>query len=277
MAEDVLGGPIQIRYDGLDADRHEIEMAALAESLRGLNRIISVCSNLVATGRLIQHKDALSVRVIARAPEAHYFEMWAWVQWAGQHPFFSATGATLAAGLITYVFQWAAGQREEMRHLRGALDVAIKELGTRDQAVVDRLLGTIDRMAEALKPAAKQAVAPIGDSVSTLTVNDASRTHVARIGLPEKKAIMEEEGIQIDDEKEYHVILSELNVESGSCKVRLWDEPEKRYSGRITDPTILMPNNKYVLAMAARESLTVRAKAALKQGEIDELFISDCL
>jgi hypothetical protein len=58
--------PILIRYDGLDATQHEIEISALGESLRGLSRVIGVAANFAATQRYVQHKDALSVRVVAR-------------------------------------------------------------------------------------------------------------------------------------------------------------------------------------------------------------------
>ena len=81
-----------------------------------------------------------------------------------------------------------------MRHLKGALDLAIKELGTRDQAVVDRLLGTIDKMADALRPAARQAVAPIGETADTLTVGDVRHEREVIIGAAENDAILAEEG-----------------------------------------------------------------------------------
>jgi hypothetical protein len=41
--------PVRIRYDGLDADNHEIELSLLSESLHGISRIISVCSNFAVT------------------------------------------------------------------------------------------------------------------------------------------------------------------------------------------------------------------------------------
>lgn len=41
--------PIPIRYDGKDAERHEIELSALADSLKGLSRILAVAGNFAAT------------------------------------------------------------------------------------------------------------------------------------------------------------------------------------------------------------------------------------
>lgn len=270
-----LGEPILLRYDGLDAARHELEMADLAESLRGLARIIGVCGNLAVTHRFVQHRDALSVRVVVRPPRAHCFEVLAFVQWAGQHPYIAGTAATLTAGLVGYVFQWAAGKREEMRHLRGALDTAIKELGTRDQVAVDRLLSTIDKMAESLRPATKQAVAPIASTASSITISDGSGRYKETIGEAEKAAITTEVESVVDMEKIYKIRISELDLETGKCKIRMHDEPLLRFDGRITDPALQMPNNDYVLAMAAHKEIRVTGKAVLRDGNIAEVYISN--
>ncbi|TWA76880.1 hypothetical protein FBZ83_11721 [Azospirillum brasilense] len=274
-SRDVIGEPIVVRFDGLDADRHEIELSALGESLKGISRVVGVAANFAATDKFVQHKDALSVRVITRAPEAKCFEVMVWVKWAAEQPLISGTLATLLATLITYIIARAARQREEMRQLRGALETAIKELGHRDQPVVDRLLTTIDKMAEALKPAVKQAVAPVGETAGRLSIGDAAGRQVAVVGPAEKQAIMADEPIEVTDEQTYHVLITELDMETGGCKVALADEPEARYAGKITDPAFSIPNNPYALAMAARQPISVKGKATIKDGAIDRLFISD--
>lgn len=276
MADDAIGESVLIRFDGLDAEKHELEMSALADSLRGLSRIIGVCGNFAATQRYVQHKDAMAVRVVARAPEAHCFEMWAAVQWAAQNPLISTTVGGLFVTLVTYVFKRAAGQREEMRHLKAALDTAIKELGSRDQSTVDRLLDTVDKMADALRPSAKQAVTPIGASASSLTIGssvDPSRRLV--LGIAEKNAITSETPAEVDVERDYTVLITELDMETGACRVAFPDDLENRIGGTITDPSVRLPNNAYALSMAAVTPLMVRAKATLKDGNIDKLFISD--
>jgi len=259
----------------MDADRHEIELSALAESLKGISRIVGVTANFAVTEKYVQHKDALAIRVITRAPEAKCFEIMAWVKWAAEQPLISATLATLLASLITYIVSKAVNNREEMRHLRGALEAAIKELGHRDQPVVDRLLTTIDKMADALKPAVKQAVAPVGETAATLTIGDAAGRRMATVGVAEKAAIMADEPLEVGDERTYHVLITELDMETGGCKVAFLDEPNSRYPGRITDPAFALPNNVYATAMAARRDISVRAKATLKDGEIDRLYISN--
>ena len=116
-----------------------------------------------------------------------------------------------------------------MRQLRGALDLAIKELGTKDQAIVDRMLSTIDKMADALRPAAKQSVAPIGVSARTLTVsNPSDPTHGKTVvDAADKAAILSaDKDIAVGPEDTFEVIITELDMESGSCHIALSGLPE---------------------------------------------------
>lgn len=275
MTGAIVDEAITIRFDGLDADAHEIEIGALAESLRGLSRIIGVCGNFAATNRYVSHRDALAVRVVVVEPRANCFEILAWVKWAAEQPLIATAVGGLIVTLITYVFSNAANKREEMRQLRGALDTAIKELGTRDQPVVDRLLTTIDKMADALRPAVKQAVVPVGQSARTLYVGAPGGERGATVGEAEKAAINEPEPVEITQESDYEVTITELDIETGSCRVYLPGDPPVRVSGTITDPTLGIANNPYATALASMLPLTVRAKAMIKVGEIDRLYISD--
>ena len=267
--------PIIIRFDGLDADKHEIELAALAESLKGFSRILGVAGNFAATQKYVQHKDALSVRVMVVEPEAKCFQIAAWIEWVNQNPLLTTVVGGLTVSLVAYIFNRAAGQRAEMRELRGALDTAIKELGTRDQKVVDRLLDTVDKMADALKPAVKQAVSPIGETASSITVLEGPNDRTIILKTADKDAILSEDPNDISETGIYHVALTELNLDNGNCRVALREQPEPRIPAVITDPVISQPNNVYSSAFAAHKEIMVKAKASIRDGQIEKLFISD--
>jgi len=274
--EEQIDEPILIRYDGMDAAGHEIEMASLAKSLQGIARIISVAGNFAATHQFVQHQDAMAIKVVVRPPEAHCYEMVALLKWGAQHPLIATTVGGLAVTLITYIFKRAAGQREEMKHLQASLETAIRELGSRDSAVVSRLLDTVDRMADSLAPSVRLAVDPIGKTASTLSVGSLDRTRETNIGAAEKEAILQRAPAEIDQERTYHILITSLDVEGGTCRLSLINDPDApRISGRITDPMVLMPDNKYALSMAAHRPIVVRAKASLRDGIIEKLFISD--
>lgn len=272
VVEDVL----TIRYDGLDAEEHEIDLGLLGESLKGVDRILAVAGNFAATQKFVQHKDALSVRVLAGPPKAHCYELTAILTWVSQNGLAATIVGGLTVSLVSYIFSRLARNKEEMKQLRGALDTAIKELGNRDQAVVDRLLDTVDKMADSLRPAARQAVAPIGRTASTLSISsDRAPDRVARVGVAEKETIEATDPAEIDPERSYSVTFHEMNIDSFSAKVSLPDEPDDRIIAAITDPVLALPNNPYTKAFAARTQLSVQAKAAVRDGKIEKLFISN--
>jgi hypothetical protein len=213
---------------------------------------------------------------LAKPPEEGSFEFWAAVEWVGTNPLMATFVGGLFVSLVSYIFNRAAGQREEMKQLRGALDTAIRELGARDQATVDRLLDTVDKLADALRPSARLAVAPVGESARTLTIGGATEGRPSIvIGEAEKAAILSTSELEVGAEKPYHLVITELDMVSGNCHVAFVDDPDARVPGRITDPAFGVPNNLYALAMAAQRPITVRAKATLKDGEIERLHISD--
>lgn len=274
MTTGEIGEPITIRYDGMDAEKHEIELVALGDSIRGLGRIINVAANFAATQKYIQHQDAMAVRVVAKPPQAHCFEMVAILQWVSQNALAANVVGGLTVILVSYIFAKLAGNKAEMKELRGALDTAIKELGNRDQKIVDRLLETVDKMATALKPAAKQAVAPIGKTASTLSVYG-NGVRSINVGLAEREAIEAVDPPQISDEGTFIIRFHEMNIDNTSCKVSFEDEPDERTPAVITDPVATLPNNAYANAFASQAYIQVKGKVATRDDKIEKLYVSD--
>lgn len=275
MADAPYGSPVLLRFDGLDADDHEMDMADFASSMKGLAKIIGTAGNFAATEKWIQHKDAMEVRVVVRPPEQHCFEIVAWLRWAVEEPLVVTVAGGLVVSLVAYVFQRSAGKSEEMRHLKGALDQAIKELGTRDQTVVDRMLSTIDRMADALRPSARAAVEPIGKSARTLSIGNTEQPPSIILDVADRDAIHATVAPEISAEQDYEIVISELDLQTGSCRFAFPSEGDSRLIGQVIDPLISTPNNPYVIGMAGMAPLKVRAKAALRDGLIEKLYISD--
>ena len=269
-----IGAPITIRYDGLDADFHAMELMALGESVKGLGRILSVAANFAATQRFVQHQDAMSVRVVALPPKAHCFEIFAVLQWVNQHALATTIVGGFTVSLVSYIFAKLAGNKAEMKELRGALDTAIREIGTRDQKVVERLLDTVDKMAESLRPSAKQAVAPIGRTAATLSVSGGGGSSFS-VGLPERDAIEATSPPEISEETTFRVRLHEMNLDNATGKASFADAPDERTAAVITDPVASLANNPYAIAFAAQIEITVKGKLSTREGKVDRIYISD--
>lgn len=269
-----LEASVSIRFDGIDAENHELDLFALGQCLQGVARIAAVAGHFAATQEYSRYFVSHSVRVVAREPRANCFSMdifWNFVQ---QHQLLSSSFGAITAILIPYIISVAAGKREEMRLLKDSLDNAIRELGNKDEKTVSRLLDIVEKMTLDLKPSVRQSVAPIGVSCKTLTVKSVDRT--TTFDEIDKAAIMIDPDDQLTELRSFTVLITELDLERGTCKVRIDSEDtERRFSAIITDPILQITGNPYVAAFAAGERIDVKAKALIKAAEVSRLFISD--
>lgn len=267
---------VTIRFDGLDAEAHELDLFALGESLKGIARIAAVAGNFALTQKYSRYFTAHDVKVVAREPKANCFSMqvvWNFVQ---QQQILSGAFGVIAAALITWVLSSAAQKREEMKQIKDSLDKAIRELGNRDEATIARLLDIVEKMAVDLRSSARQAVAPLGSSAKTLTVSTGDHTISRTYDEADAAAINKGKDDELTDLRAATVLITELDLERGTCKVHLdGEEAGKRFPAVITDPLLQIPNNSYALAFAAGEKIDVKAKFLLKQGDISRLYISD--
>jgi hypothetical protein len=265
---------IKIQFDGMDAESHEIELFALGDSLKGIARIAAVAGHFAATQKYSRRLNLHEVRVVAREPKANCFSLdvlWSFVQ---QHQILSGSFGTIVAVLVPYVLANAANKREEMNILKSSIDKLIVELGANNNHSVDRLSKIVEKMALELRPSARLVVAPIGSSCKTLTIKSPYRTSI--FDEADKEQIIKSEGDEITDTRHFSVLITELDLERGSCKVYLEEDMEdKRINAVITDPQLQVSNNPYSLAFAAGEIIAVQGKALLREGDLVKLFISD--
>lgn len=264
---------IALRYEGGDAERHQIDLSQLGQSMQGFARILAVCANFIETGKYNKQYDSLAVKVTAVEPgEHHCYEVWVQIKsllssdnlWSG------AAGSILTA-LVTYVLSLRG--KEEMKHLKDALDKALSN----SAQTTDKLIATIEKMADALRPAPRQAVTPIGKSCSRIDLYEGDRKAVTA-DEETKKNVSKPLKTQFLPTRTYVGLVSELDNWTGACKVVLDEEDFEggRITAEITDPIRMVPNNPYAMALASREPISFSAKAELgEDGDIVKLFISD--
>jgi hypothetical protein len=264
---------VEVRYDGADADRHAIAATELAESLQGFARIFGTVYHFAQTGEFVTKAPAQNVKVYVAAPEAKcynvLFELW---ELAKQQQIFQGLVGNVALAVVTYIVAKAADRHSEMKHLAAALQTALAQNGQRDQAVIDKLLSTVDRMADALRPAARQAVAPIGESCATVRIGGAGGITLDR---SDKERILSQADAVVTDERKWTGVLVELDRERATGRVRLDGDSESRVAVTITDPAFATKSSPYLAAFVSGAHLTMIGKAELSEGEIKRLFISN--
>lgn len=269
---------VPVTYDGKAAEEHKIDLYALGGSLQGVARILAVASHFVVTGEYAKQFGTQEVKVYAREPQAKCFEVSAIIEFAKQHQIFSGFGAALFGGVVSYIVAKTSGNREEMKLLSERLEQAIQELGNRDQKVIDRMLSTIERMADGLRPSVRMAVEPIGAECDTLTIGRKSDVGKTVIDKATRDAILSDDNTSITEMRDWEVVFTELDKESQTGKVRLvGDETNTRIRAEVHDPAFLLSDNSYLNSYAHDRAITIKAKALLKDGEIDRLYVSDAV
>lgn len=272
--------PFEIRYEGGDAVAHKIEMSSLAESLDGFSRIYAVVGHFVATGEYAKQLQALSAKAYAQGTEAKCFSVAGLLNWATANGIFQGLGVAVFTGVLTYVYQRNSGNKEEMKHLR---DLFEKQLGF-NQKVSERMLDTIDRLADGLQPSVKKSVAPIGETCDRIDLYTGGSIHKT-IDLSDKESILDEEPTLILAEREYSVLITEMDRVRRTCKASFTgpDSEEgvdeegapRRVNGEITDPVVTLEISPYLTAFITGKPVLVRAKAMMRNGLIAKLYISD--
>jgi len=261
---------LTIRYEGNDAEQHQLDLNQLGQSIQGFARIFAVSANVLKTGKLNKHFDSLDVKVVALpVSEHHCFEVMAAVQsvatskelWSG------VFGAVLAA-VVQFVL--SRRDKDEMKYLSEALKQALQN----NQGTVDKLVNTIEKMADGLRPAARQALTPIERSCKRIDLYSGG-SKFTELDAAIKQSFADADAVISDHASVYVGIISEFDMATGTCKITL-DGETTRLAALVTDPIYNRPNNVYVEAMASSRPIRFVAKAELDaDGNPVRLYISD--
>ena len=271
VTEDSQWSPLSIRYDGNEADAHQMELAQLGASLQGFARVIAVCAHFAETGKYNKQYDTLSVKVYAAPVQEHHcYEVLTVIQSIlGSKELWSGAGGAILVALIQYVF--SGRKEEEMKYLNEALQKALGLQGETNS----KLLATIEKMADALRPAARQAVQPIGTACTSIRLGDGVSGPVV-LDEQTKNRLAVGGGVTIEPTRTFVGTISEMDMESSSCKVAIEGDPGPRVQAVITDPVGKAPDNPYVTSMSRIQPIKFLAKAEIdSDGSLIRLHISD--
>ncbi len=263
-----------IRFEGGDANAHQIDLNQLGASLQGFARVLAVSAHFAQTGKYNKQFDALSVKVVADPVQEHHcYEISATIvqQIISSEVLWSGLGTGVFMGVIGYVFNRRKG--EEMKHLSEALK---QSLGIQAEAQT-KMLATIEKLADALQPSVKQALTPIGQSVESINIRPQSgRAEPVVLDRTTKELANASKENTITQSREFIGVISELDMLTGACKVALGKESDSRIPSVITDPVGQRPGNPYATAMLHLTPISFIAKAEEDiEGAIVKLYISD--
>jgi len=273
-----------LRYDGLDAEKHEIELNCLGESLKGFSKILATAGTFAITQRYTKNSAGHEVKIYAKEAKENCFTLDTVMNFITQSQLFSGSAGAILGALIPYIFAKNAQKKEEMKYLKEALEKAIEALGNKDKGTIDGLISVIDKMATELRPSVRQAVSPIGNTCNKISVSSGGGFKPAVINEEDKSIIDQLDDDEVIGLREYKIYLTEFDAHKMTAKVILHgDDMDRRIPAQISDPSASASDNPYLASLAKflshglNESATVKvtAKASVRKGALSKLFIVD--
>lgn len=262
-----------IRYEGLDAEAHQIDLDQLGISLQGFARVLAVCAHFAETGRYNKQFNALSVQVYAAPVQEHHcYELVAQiVTKSSELGLFQGLGGVALTLVVQHVMN--RGKDQEMRYLHDALKQSLGQ----NEATMNKVLSVMEKMADSLAPAAKKAVAPIGVSCTSIGLRSSNPDESPVLLDQATKDSLAAGQSHIEASRKYIGTISEMDMNTGACKVTLNSlDYDTRIVAEITDPQGRLPQNPYVMSMAKATPITFIAKAEVNSsGDVVKLYISD--
>lgn len=275
--------PIVLKYEGLEAAEHMVDLGQVGRSLHGAAQLLGTAASIVLTGEYARRSPAMPVRVLAGTPRSGSWEIpaiiYSTLASTGQTTLFAEFTKQLATQTATKIVSYVLTTTDEKpkslpenQVMYETLQKAMAELGHTSRHAMDAVV----RMGEQQRQAMRDVVAPVGLTCDTLTIGA-----VANGAIPIDRTVRAEieapVQIEVDSAKRHEIMISEMDRVNQSCKFAFKSDgnSDRRYSGHITDPIIQTPSDPYSEAFSKQRWITVIGKLQMKGGEPDKLFISD--
>ena len=169
------------------------------------------------------------------------------------------------------------GARRQLRRARAALANRFADFASdvhrAHQVDKEWLHGLVDRLAQKNSSAMIETVAPVGDSVKTLTLAKQKPAEFI-IDEPIADTIRAMGNLDVQDAVEMVVRLTAVDTVSRTVKITSAQHP-KSIRAKIIDPALMLPQNAYTRALDNHTPVRITAKPVLKDGELYMYYISD--
>lgn len=276
-----MASSIWIRYEGLEADGHVVDLRRLGEAFIGIDRLVHGGLVALTTGQMPRKGARFVLQLRAKEPIAGSWETEVaiaagWMLPVVHEMFYTASGE-IAWRFISWVLNMTGGRAREAEMHYGPLAEVLREIHRgrfeSDEAQRRFLLDVLDRV----QGAAKDAVSPVGRSAATFafrpgggdpgeTVIDEATAEVIRSGGE----------LVVGEMEEFLVLVDGLIHHNKQLRVAIPQEPGRYYAADVRDPAFDAPENVYTQAVANRGWLKVRAKPVRKpDGSLHRLYVMD--
>lgn len=276
-----MAAEFTLRFDGLDAVNHRIDMRLLGRALLGAEAAIHDGYWLAIERSPDRGRKRTEISVQAYVPEAKCYEVQgAIVAVAGVLPFAYDVATSLGVDYIKHMLSaillYHGGRRSDATaHMDKALDI-IKEQGAATERMHTVTMDAMVRVVESARRSAADIVAPVGPSANILRIGAPGMTDTTDIDVAVADAIRSTQPLQVSDMVDVSVKFDALVRATRKAKVYLDEAGERAVPAEIRDPAYDEFPNLYSEAFHQDHALMVTAKISRRDdGEIVKIHIMD--
>lgn len=284
----MAGSTFSLRYDGGMAADHRIDMRDLGTSLIGVERIISDALIVTLEGRLPRRRERRDFIIVVETPKAHCFDISGALDTIpGLLPFIQDILKDYTKDFVTTLFSYVlcllGGRPREASVAFDKLMELTQKMheGHLSERAADReyALATQEnmiRLAETLKPAARQAVAPIGRSCNELRLPQSPGVPATVIDVAMADAIRAKEPVEVGDMTRMIVHIDTVSISRRAMRVQIpGDTSDAFVEATIRDPAFdENPNhNIYTASLGGLLAVDVKPTYRKETGELIKLHV----
>ena len=235
---------------------------------------------MFAYGRTPRRGERFDLVLSAKEPKAGSYELWAilkdmpWLLPVVQE-FVVSGGVDAIYRFSSFVFSQLGGRKGDAQmHLNAMLELNRQHLEARNQSDQEwraTLLEVVDRLA----PAARQAVKPMGNSASEMTLEHQERRLLTKIDEPMADAIRSKEDDEVGDMEEMRLKVDGIIHHSRQLKIISPENEKKFITAEVRDPVFDQVPNVYSEAAANKGEVTVKVKPVYRNSELLKVYIMD--
>lgn len=280
---------ITVKYEGYETDGHLIDACQFGRSIQGTARLYNQALYLFEHGKLPAPRSKYDLRIYLGPPkDGSILVSLQSMAVVGQMAMYPALWTKLADWFVPEIIKstWSRLMNktemsekileamvqqlsDERAHSKEMANMAIGAV----MADKDRLYDTIAQLAEANRSSARGLVEPVGRSCATVT-HSFGKVPFLVADEADAEVIRADEPLEVLEMTEYRCRVEGVDTTNGHCKLLIAGVPGP-VSGRISDPALMSAGNIYTSALNLKSDIIVMAKATVKNGAIQKLFVSD--
>ncbi|MER8433909.1 hypothetical protein [Mesorhizobium caraganae] len=285
MAERMLIEPVKLYFDGRDADEHRMDALLLGQSLSGIARIYNSVGHFYFHGqfRTSEHTD-IRVQVGPPKPGSIFYLIYMLLIHGKLAVYPELLFELAELAVPEFIKAMIAKKTGQPEMLGKALDVIDRQNERYHEMVrvgQDNGMRTQEQLVEVIQHLVSQNRGPMSDMAAPVgkTVNEIRqippKSDPILIDAPTAESLRSPEEVTVGDLQQFRGVVVALDTRTGTLKFEE-QKTGREYRGRITDPSLMVPQNVYSHALDTKLPITITAKPTIKEdGEIHKLFVSD--